>query len=170
MAGEKKKSIFENFTASYGELLRHVSRRLGRDADADDVLQDTFLRLQSIPAEADIKNPRSYLFRMADNLATDHIRSKRSLERYFSSGEFPDCVDDKPLSERIVDYRQRLGRLQQAVAELPQRQRQVFLMHKFDGLSHAEIARELKITKSAVEKLVMKALAHLRDRLGNLID
>ncbi|NWJ25347.1 sigma-70 family RNA polymerase sigma factor [Rhizobium sp. Td3] len=170
MAGEKKKSIFESFAASYEELLRHLSRRLGRDADAADVLQDTYLRLQNIPTETDIKNPRSYLFRMADNSAMDHIRGKRSIERYFSSEETPDSADEKPSPERIVDYRQRLDRLQQAVSELPQRQRQVFLMHKIDGLSHAEISRELGITRSAVEKLVMKALAHLRDRLGDLID
>jgi RNA polymerase sigma-70 factor (ECF subfamily) len=170
MVGDKKKNILESFAASYGELLRHLSRRLGRDVDADDVLQDTFLRLQSIPVETDIKNPRSYLFRMADNLATDHIRGRQSLERYFSPQEFPDSVDDKSSPERIVDYRQRLGRLEQAISELPPRQRQVFLRHKFDGLSHAEIASELRITKSAVEKLVMKALAHLRDQLGDLID
>ncbi|MGV1947228.1 MULTISPECIES: RNA polymerase sigma factor [unclassified Agrobacterium] len=170
MVGDKKKNILESFAASYGELLRHLSRRLGRDVDADDVLQDTFLRLQSIPVETDIKNPRSYLFRMADNQATDHIRGRRSLERYLSSVELPDCADDRPSPERVVDYRQRLGSLEQAISELTPRQRQVFLMHKFDGLSHAEIARDLKITKSAVEKLVMKALAHLRDRLGNLID
>ena len=84
MVGDKKKNILESFAASYGELLRHLSRRHGRDVDADDVLQDTFLRLQSIPVETDIKNPRSYLFRMADNLATDHIRGRRSLERYLS--------------------------------------------------------------------------------------
>ncbi|NSY46253.1 MULTISPECIES: RNA polymerase sigma factor [Agrobacterium] len=170
MVGDKKKNILESFAASYGELLRHLSRRLGRDVDADDVLQDTFLRLQSIPVETDIKNPRSYLFRMADNQATDHIRGRRSLERYLSSVELPDCADDRPSPERVVDYRQRLGSLEQAISELTPRQRQVFLMHKFDGLSHAEIARDLKITKSAVEKLVMKALAHLRDRLGDLID
>ncbi|MEW4401888.1 RNA polymerase sigma factor [Agrobacterium tumefaciens] len=170
MVGDKKKNILESFAASYGELLRHLSRRHGRDVDADDVLQDTFLRLQSIPVETDIKNPRSYLFRMADNQATDHIRGRRSLERYLSSVELPDSADDRPSPERVVDYRQRLGSLEQAISELTPRQRQVFLMHKFDGLSHAEIARDLKITKSAVEKLVMKALAHLRDRLGDLID
>lgn len=43
-------------------------------------------------------------------------------------------------------------------------------MHKFDGMSHAEIASALGITKSAVEKLIMKALAHLRDRIGEFLD
>ncbi len=170
MAESRKRSIVEYFADSYGELLRHLSRRLGKEVDADDVLQDTFLRLQRIPAEVEIKNPRSYLFRVADNLALDHMRGRRALGRHFVPGEGFDSEDDSPSPESIVDYRQRLSRLEQAIAELPGRQKQVFLMHKFDGLSHAEIARELGITKSAVEKLVMKALAHCRDRLGDLID
>lgn len=170
MAGDSRKNILASFSASYGELLRHLNRRLGADLDADDVLQDTFLRLHSIPADSDIRNPRSYLFRIADNLAMDRIRSRRTLGRYVASADNPDAVDESPSPESVVDYRQRLARLEQAVAELPDRQRQVFLMHKFDGLSHSEIAGELGITKSAVEKLVMKALAHCRDRLGDLID
>ena len=170
MAGDTKKTILDSFAASYAELLRYLSRRFGSNVEADDVLQDTFLRIHSIAPETDIKNPRSYLFRMADNLATDHIRARQSLERRFLTGDDADSTDERPSPERIVDYRQRLGRLEQAVAELPPRQRQVFLMHKFDGMSHSEIADELGITKSAVEKLIMKALAHLRERLSNLID
>lgn len=170
MAGDKKKGIFEGFAGSYEELLRHVSKRFGKRADADDVLQDTFLRAHGIHAGADIKNPRSYLYRMADNLARDHIRAANVRGRYMESVEPPDVMDEAPSPERVVDYRQRLALLEKAIAELPDRQREVFLMHKFDGLSHGEIARELGITKSAVEKLVMKALAHCRDRLGDLID
>lgn len=107
---------------------------------------------------------------MADNLALDHIRGQRSRGHYFAQEETFDSADEAPSPESTVDYRQRLARLEQAVSELPDRQRQVFLMHKFDGMSHAEIAAELGITRSAVEKLVMKALAHCRDRLGDLID
>jgi RNA polymerase sigma-70 factor (ECF subfamily) len=170
MAEDRKKTISAVFLATYNELSRHLSRRLARKADAEDVLQNTFLRIQKIPADAEIANPRSYLFRMADNLAIDHTRSQRAIERHVKTEEPVDKADESPLPERVVDYRQRLSRLRQAVSELPDRQRQVFLMHKFDGMSHAEIANELGITKSAVEKLIMKALAHLRDRVGHLID
>ncbi|MFT4003848.1 MAG: RNA polymerase sigma factor, partial [Rhizobium sp.] len=158
MAGDRKRNILDSFVASYADLLRHLSRNLGKDVDADDVMQDTFLRLQRMPIETDVANPKTYLFRVVDNLALDHIRGQRAAGRHFASDEIFDSVDGSPSPEHVVDYRQRLARLEQAVAELPSRQRQVFLMHKFDGMSHAEIARELGITKSAVEKLVMKAL------------
>ncbi|MNL68404.1 putative RNA polymerase sigma factor FecI [compost metagenome] len=72
--------------------------------------------------------------------------------------------------DRVIDYRQRLAALERVIADLPSRQREVFLMHKFDGLSHSEIAAELGITRSAVEKLIMKALAACRDRLDGLLD
>ncbi|MFT4163562.1 RNA polymerase sigma factor [Shinella sp.] len=170
MSSDTKKAILNGFAASYMELSRYLVRRFGSNVEPEDVLQDTFLRLQNVPAEAEIKNPRSYLFRVAKNQATDHIRARQAFERRFSLGEDPDHADEKPSPEAVVDYRQRLGMLERAVLQLPPRQRQVFLMHKIDGLSHAEIARELGITKSAVEKLVMKALGHLRDRLSNVID
>lgn len=170
MAEDKKKSMLDCFVSSYTELSRHLSRRFGRDLDPQDVMQDTYLRLEAIPAESDIRNPRSYLFRMANNVATDRLRGQRSAVGYAPSEELAAAVDDSASPEQITDYRQRLLRLQEAIAELPPRQKQVLLMHKFDGLTHTQIAAELGITKSAVEKLVMKALAHLRDRMGTLID
>lgn len=155
---------------SYGDLLRHLSRRLGGSVDASDVLQDTFLRIEKIPADVDIRNPRSYLFRIADNVAIDHLRGKKSRSRYIVDGELPEAEADQVSAEQTLDYRQRLAVLERAVAGLPQRQRQVFLMHKYDGLSHSQIAEELAISRSAVEKLIMKALATCRDAVGDLLN
>lgn len=168
MAGDANKRILDGFAASYMELRRYLARRFGSRIEPEDVLQDTFLRLQNVPAEAEIKNTRSYLFRAAANQATDHIRARQAFDRRFDLSDDSDHADETPSPEAAADYRQRLQMLERAVLDLPARQRQVFLMHKIDGLSHAEIAAALGITRSAVEKLVMKALAHLRDRLGDV--
>lgn len=170
MAEDKKKTMLECFVASYAELSRHLTRRFGRNLDPQDVMQDTYLRLQAIPADTEILNQRSYLFRMASNLATDRMRSQPPPASIASVDELDEAPDEGASPERIIDYRQRLEHLKQAIAALPPRQRQVLLMHKFDGLTHAQIAAELGISRSAVEKLIMKALAHLRDRMGSLID
>jgi len=170
MANSTKNAIVQVLMDSYSDLLRHLSRRLGGSVDAGDIVQDTFLRIQKIPADTDIRNPRSYVFRMAENVAVDHLRGQKSRSRYIADGELPDMEDDQVSAERTVDYRQRLAMLERAVAGLPQRQRQVFLMHKFDGLSHSQIAEELGISRSAVEKLVMKALATCRDALGDMMN
>lgn len=170
MTDSNTKAILHVLLTGYGELARHLARRFGRSSDIDDILQDTYLKLQKIPADAVIDTPRSYLYRLADNLAKDRMRSATARERYISGAVMPDVTEDRPSPEHETDYRQRLLILQNAVRDLPERQRQVFLMHKFDGLSYGDIALELRISKSAVEKLMMKALAHCRNRLDDLLD
>lgn len=170
MTDSNRKIILHILLTGYGDLARHLTRRFGRGSDVDDILQETYLKLQKIPAEAVIDNPRSYLYRLADNLAKDRVRSAAVRERYMSGDVMPDVTDDRPSPEHETDYRQRMLILEKAVRELPDRQRQVFLMHKFDGMSYGDIAIQLGISKSAVEKLMMKALVRCRDRLDGLLD
>ena len=169
-SGENKASITRILIDNYDEIIRRLRWRMGKAVDPDDVVQDAFLKLQAIPADTQIDNPRSYVFRVVDNLALDQIRRRKTQARYFSSEEMRDTAADAPSPERITDYRQRLDRLAQAVDQLPPRQQEAFLMHKFDGLTHAEIAEKMSITKSAVEKLIMKALATCRNQMGDLLD
>lgn len=146
-------------------------RQKGHDPEtAKDITQDTFMRVHDMEQYNNINNIRSYLFRIADNLAKDYFRAAKSRNRYITPSAIFDAVDENPDQERVTDYRQRLALLEKAVASLPPRQKQVFLMHKFDGLSHVEIAQKLNITRSAVEKLIMKALAHCRKQLGEHLE
>lgn len=166
----KTSNLIQVLSESYGELVGYLTRRLGGRSEAEDAFQDTFLKARGITAPPDIANPRAYLFRIAENVATDHLRGRVARGRYLSGEELPEAPADIASAEEIVDYRQRLRRLEAIIDTLPARQKQVFLMHKFDGLSHAEIARELGITKSGVEKLVMKALATCRQKMDDLLD
>lgn len=171
MAVGPKQSLLALLTENYGELVKRLSQRLGGAADANDIVQDAFLKLQRASTDQIIENPRSYLFRVADNLAIDHIRSRTAQARQLEQdGQVHLIASGEPSPERIVDYRQRLARLQEVIAELPAKQREAFLMHKVDGLSHAEVAQVMGISKSGVEKLITKALARCRDRLDDLID
>mgnify|MGYP001122674602 CR=1 FL=1 len=89
MTGDAKKRILDGFAASYMELARYLTRRFGAQVETDDVLQDTYLRLQNVRVDTEIANARSYLFRAARNQATDHIRARRAFERGFHlSGDF----------------------------------------------------------------------------------
>ncbi|MGH6860328.1 MAG: sigma-70 family RNA polymerase sigma factor [Phyllobacterium sp.] len=170
MVVDTETSLLHVLTLHYDELVRHLTRKLGNAVVATDVAQDTYLRLQSVPAGIDIQSPRAFIFRVADNLAIDHLRKEASRARYFTTEQIPERAMDAPLQDRVLDYRQRLALLEQAIAELPPKCRETFLMHKYDGLSHAEIARELHISRSMVEKHIMKALAHCRDRLSSVLD
>ena len=164
------KSISDVLVENYDDIVKRLRRRVGRVIDPDDVIQEAFLKLQAMPSGRDIRNPRSYVFRVADNLALDLIRNRGVRMRYFSSEEVFEPASDEPSPERITDYRQRLSILKKVIDELPSRQREVFLLHKFDGLTHAEISSRLGISRSAVEKLIMKSLLKCRERLGDLLD
>ena len=81
-----------------------------------------------------------------------------------------DTIQGKPSPEQVTDYRERLAVLNKIIAELPPRQKEVFLLHKFDGLTHTEISERLGISRIAVEKLIMKSLLKCRTHLGDLLD
>lgn len=166
----KTPHLIQILSESYGELVGYLTRRLGGRSEAEDAFQDTYLKAQGIASAPEIANPRAYLFRIAENVATDRLRGRATRQRYFSNGEIPDTPADIASAEQVVDYRQRLKKLEAIIDDLPTRQRQVFLMHKFDGLSHAQIAGELGISKSGVEKLIMKALSTCREKMEDLID
>jgi RNA polymerase sigma-70 factor (ECF subfamily) len=156
--------LFGELATHYVELVRHVARRFGNRNLADDIAQD----LQSAPALPDIRNARAYLFRTANNLAIDYMRRDATQARRFPSIDLDDGIAAQtPSPESVLDYKQRYALLEKAVAELPPRCREVFLLHKFDGLDHATIAAQLGISKSMVEKHIIKAMAHCRDRLAD---
>ncbi|KKX27167.1 RNA polymerase sigma factor [Rhizobium sp. LC145] len=154
------------------ELLRFLRRSGVSEDTASDLVQDAFLRLAAMsPAAGEVVgNPRAYLFRISRNLSIDHARAHAVQSRYIQPGLPAEIAEAKPSAELEVDFKQRVARLERAIQTLPERQRQVFLLHKYEELSHAEIAERLGISKSMVEKHVMKALVHLRDSLADLLN
>ncbi|MGH6781447.1 MAG: sigma-70 family RNA polymerase sigma factor, partial [Sphingomonadaceae bacterium] len=74
-----------------------------------------------------------------------------------------DFADSGPLQLEMLQLRQRLERVRLGLAELSPRTRQIFLMHRIDGLKYREIADELGITMSAVEKHIAKAALFLAE-------
>ena len=103
---------------------------------------------------------------LALNLLLDRLRADGRRDKRFVASELGEDRDSgEPSAEDVLAQRQRVRLLAEVIDELPPRQREVFLMHKFDGLSHAEIAEKLGISRSMVEKHVMRALAFCRDRV-----
>ena len=107
----------------------------------------------------------SFLHRTATNLAFDHLRHRKIVERHAES-ESLDEEPQHPSSETEVSQEEWLDLLRQAVSELPPRCRDAFILHKMQGLSYREVAENLGISQSAVEKHIAKGLMHCRSRLG----
>lgn len=146
-------------------MRRFFQARLGAGADVEDLLQDLYLKVVGVAPDADVREPRAYLYRLASNLMMDRWRSgRRSAARDAAwrdiahvTGATED-LDDAPSAEAVVTGRQRLTRLMTALERLPERTRTIFRLHKFEGLSYAEVAQRLDVSKSTVEKHMMGAL------------
>ncbi len=152
---------------------RFLTARLGNKDEAEDVLQELFLKLSRIDPAQELQNPAGYLFKMALNLAHDRRRERSRARardsdwveaRYVMSG--PDPVADIPSAEAGYHAKQRIAAVYAAIEELSPQCRRVFLLHKVEGLSHEEISWQAGISRSTVEKHMNTALKHLIRRLG----
>ncbi|CAN5349248.1 RNA polymerase sigma factor [soil metagenome] len=146
-------------------LSRFFRARLGSQGDVDDLLQDLYLKVSTVSPEHEVRDPRAYLYRLASNLMMDRWRSgRRAAVRDGAWRQIAHRVgasedmDDAPSAEAVVAGRERLGALMAVLPSLPEKTQRVFRMHKFEGLSYAEVASALGISRSSVEKHMMEAL------------
>lgn len=156
--------------ARRGDLRRFLIARTGSEADADDLLSELWIKANSVQP-GPVSNPGSYLFKMANNLVLDRLRetSRRQrregdwiAEQRGSHALVEEPADPASSAEKMLIERDEQNRLTEAIDHLPARARRVLRMHKLEGLGHAEIAAQLGISKSAVEKHMALAMAHLR--------
>jgi len=152
----------------YDRLVRFLKRRSHSVEDAADLAQDTFARLSSTDFRQ-IQKPESFLFTTALNLLRDHARSAKAQHAAFTVPvEETQLVCPAPQAERVLDGEQRLRVLEAALRELSPKCRAVFVLFHFDGMSQREIADQLRISVSMVEKYVKQAVIHCEKRLTEL--
>jgi len=146
--------------ANRGPLLRFLRAR-GAGDDCEDILQELWLKVERLEAEGPIADPRAYLFRMADNLMHDRVRaSMRRTNRehaWIETGFDPAGQDETPSAERALLARQRLRRVELALATLGDRTQAIFRRFRVDGVAQGRIAQEEGISVSAVEKHLQRA-------------
>ena len=160
------------YLAQRGDLLRFFTARLKSHAAAEDLVQEIYEKVARTSPDEVIENPAAYLFRLGANLMLDNLRSDRrrgardaawlqSRRLTRSGGE----ASDEPSADEVLASRQRLQRLLAAVKDLPPQSKRAFQLHKLQGLSHAETAKAMGVSKSAVEKHISAALKFLLVRL-----
>lgn len=144
-------------------LRRFFLRRLRNDADAADAIQETFLRLLSVPQKTIIENPQAYLFQIARSVASRTAARNAADAKLFLPAEAGlDQPLDAPCQERIVSARQCLLLLAKTIENLPNRCQEVFILSRLHGMANGEIAVRLGISRNMVEKHIIKALIQCR--------
>ena len=147
-------------------LLRYFQRRGLPAADAEDAVQDVFLRLSRRPEVVLPEHGQAYMFETAASVAIDrHRRGQARREtQHTSYDEALHAVPDHAV-DRVVEGRQELERLADGLRQLPERTRNVVLLARLERMTHPSIAKRLGISVSTVERLLAKGMAHLATRL-----
>ncbi len=152
--------LLETYREYEWELLRFLAGRLGCASLASDIAHDLYVKLLQAKEHPPIRDRRNYLFSMAANLATDHLRvESRRREILADADGLVWRRDDELTPERHAMARAEFDYLKAAIAKLPPRCRQVFYLSRFKGQTQAEIAEKLGIGLTTVYKDLKTAIA-----------
>jgi len=149
------------------EVRAFLIHMLGSVEEAEDLTQDTFVQ---VFRKAEAYKPegkfRSWLFRIAGNLARSRLRRRKILSWVSFRPEVHDRDSGRKTPAEDLERKDESRRVRAAVAALPERQRQALSLHRFQGLKYAEIAHAMDTTVPAVESLIQRAMGALRHSLS----
>ena len=146
-----------DWRSAFSRVKAALMRRGRSEHDADDLLQEAWVRLACYERENPVDKPDAFLMRAAINLSIDAYRTRQT---HGEELQLEDAVliDTAPTTEAVVLARERVARLGICLARLPEKTRTIFLAHRIDGLGYQEIADQHGVSVSAVAKHVAKAL------------
>ena len=149
----------------HSSLLRYFKKRGVREEDAEDAVQEVFVRLSRRQGLSEIERIEGYLFETAANVAIDVQRHNR-VRRFESHVVYDDSHHGRPecSSEAVFEGQEAIEQLLLGLRELPDRTRTIFILARLEHMKQSEIAQRLGISVSAVEKQLTKGLAYLAQR------
>jgi RNA polymerase sigma factor (sigma-70 family) len=150
--------------AEFGPGLKRYFQKRAGGADADDLVQEVFLRLHQRAAEGSVENVQRYLFTVANRVLIDRHRHEAA-RRGRQHGELTEAAlpVEEASPERILIGKQEFQRMVGALHKLPPRARQAFIFHRFEEMSYPAIARRMGISVVAVRKLIGRAVERIAD-------
>ena len=154
-------AIHNAYMSARGSMAKMLSR-LVPPKEVDDILQDTYVRLCQVGKPEQIQHPKSYLYRTARNLALDSLKRAENrvtepwTEEFESSRDLAGLALDETYEQAASS--EEFGHFCEAVRQLPVQARRVFVLKKVYGYSQREIASELRLAESTVEKHIALAV------------
>ena len=160
------------FLAQRMPLLRTLARMVKNPSIAEELVQETYLRVAKTLRQREVEHLEPFLFQTGRNLALDHLRHLRMQARTLmddvSSEELQAIPSGAPSAEESLHAEQLLERLGSTIERLTPRQQQIFILSRLNGCGYAEIAEQLDVSPSTVQKelkLIMAICINALDRL-----
>ena len=149
-----------------GQLKAYLRGSFPAVRDVDDVVQESYLRIWKAKTAQPIQSAKAFLFKIARHLALDTIR-KNGNSPLDTVGEtaFSSVLDLAPNAAEALISKDTLHHLADAIASLPQRRREVIILHKLKGLPQKEVAQLLDLSPRTVEKHCLRGLNQCEEHL-----
>ncbi|HRI83071.1 MAG TPA: RNA polymerase sigma factor, partial [Opitutaceae bacterium] len=142
-----------------GQLRGYLRRRYPRVHDVDDVVQESFLRIWKARLARPILSAKTFLFQIARHLVVDKVRRERAgRTESIEDLTLLKVMDDRPDPYELLGYHEKVAIVAGALAELPERCREVFILRKFKGVPQREIAFKLRIAEGTVESQLARGM------------
>ncbi|MEM1219708.1 MAG: RNA polymerase sigma-70 factor [Bacteroidota bacterium] len=156
----EERTYSEVFRTYSKTLLNYLYYKTGNEALSQDVLQEAFTRLWKNCAKVAFATAKGYVFKIANNLLLNEYEHQKVVLRHQQQAPVKESTQETP--EYLLEEKELKEALEKAIAELPEKQRVVFLLSRIDKKTYQEIADMLGISRQAVEKRMYKALDQLR--------
>jgi RNA polymerase sigma factor (sigma-70 family) len=164
--------LIRAFLEKRQNLLLFLAARTRSMAQAEDLVQDLYLKLAAVEAQDEVKAPTALLYRMAANLLIDQVRttqraSRRNAQWRLETRATLDGEDivEEPAADEGIIAKERVRRLAEAVGELPPQMGRAFRLHKLEGRSQAETAQAMGVSQKMIEQHIAAAVRKLAERL-----
>lgn len=151
------------FRELYKPIRNFIYYRCGDVDVAEDITQDTFVKLWESRKRIDRETVKAYVYKIAQNNTINHLKRQQLL---FKFRKKPGNDRDYDTPEKLAEMNQYEEKLQRVIAMLPDGGREVFLMNRLEDMTYNEIAERLGLSVKAIEKRMSKVLKILRDNLG----
>lgn len=170
LLGHARVSIQEIIRSHHGALIKFLRRRLSIADDAEDVAQETYIRMMRYEGSNELNSPSAMLFRIAVNVANDHGRAAVARHRQrHTDVDAVELTSDLPSAEREVLASQTLDLLLETIEQLPPKCKQVFLLSRASDMTYPEIAAHCGISVKMVEKHMSRAIAACLEKVGGSV-
>ncbi len=160
LSAKEYQEVFEQF---YDNIRAYIYFKCSDQDLAEDLAQDTFIKLWENRAKIDRSTVKSYLYTIAGNLTINYLKRQQLKYKFINQAE---QGREKSNPEFILEMKEYEAKLERVIADMPDGSREVFLMNRLEDIKYKDIAERLGISVKAVEKRMSKAIKIIRDALG----